>query len=206
MFYAIDIDETIARGAVQGNLAANIRYYKELGVTMIDDIADFPALLQHPHVIPWHNVLPHAVEGVTRLSKIGRMGYYTVRKHADIQQQNLIQEATKQWLRQKKFPHPTQTIFCQSVLNKLVRLYEQEKDSQEHITLIDDRWRKAVEAFDLLDVHSEEAAHIATVLRQRLTIVAFGTETVPHKEGIYLMAFPSWAHVANIEAARDLMG
>jgi hypothetical protein len=206
MFFAIDIDETISRGAVKGDLAANILYYRNLGIAFPKTITDFPSLLQDPHVIPLHQPLPDAVEGVKHLSQSGRVGYYTVRKHDDSLQEARIQEATKQWLKQNQFPNPTSTVFCRSVLDKLVKLYEQEKESQESLMLIDDRWRKAIEAFGILDSHSQETAYMADVLRERLTIVAFGTDTVLHRGGLHVVALPSWSCVVDMYTALDHVG
>ncbi|GER87885.1 hypothetical protein KDW_20470 [Dictyobacter vulcani] len=197
MFCAIDIDGTIAMGGIPGDLRANMNYFKELGIPLPDDITDFPTLLHHPYVIPLHSALPGAIWGVAHVATMGSVGYFTVRKHADSQQQSLIYEATQQWLRQKAFPNPMQVVLCNSVLHKLIKLYEQEKDNQEPFVLIDDKWSQVVQHFDA--VFSEDHRQMGQAIKERLTLLAYGVSVVPAvTNGLRLVPLPSWDHIVDI--------
>ena len=201
MLCAIDIDQTISSGYFGTCFQASVDYYRTLGVQIPATITNYHDLFQLPEVIPLHDEISGAREGVKQLSERGDIWYYTVRKHDNKEQEQRIHMATIAWLEQKQFPNACQVLFCCSVLNKLIIMHERTQARNEEMILVDDRWKKAIEAFSILDNHSEKAAHIAKGLRQRLTLVAYGAETVSHTvEDIRVVAFPSWSQVGRLVA------
>jgi hypothetical protein len=198
VYAAIDIDGTVATAGVSGDLATNVSHFRAQGICLPQDIPDFFDLVHHPDVIPLHHPLDGAIEGTKHLARLMPLGYYTVRKHADAVRQQAIEERTRQWLDQQGFPNPHAVVFCKSVLDKLVQLVEREGTREEAFLLIDDRWQKAIEAFTLLDAHSEYGRSIAALLRSRLTIVAFGAQTIIPTQGLSVVALPSWEHLPQL--------
>jgi hypothetical protein len=204
MFFAVDIDGTIATTLNQTGYAPVVDYYKRAGIGIPETIANFQDLIEHPYFIAYRKThedqfqallqeilespammfekqpLPHAIQGVTHIAQTGRVAYYTVRKSHDEQRHRDIQETTKQWLSLHQFPNPGQVVFCMSVMNKLVRLYHQE--TQDSLVLIDDRFLQILEAFELLVSGGHPKFDRATqhkmveAFQQRLVVVAFGVE------------------------------
>lgn len=201
MLFIIDIDQTIATGVDAPGFYAAVKHYRNLGIVIPETISDYHSLFQMPEVMRHHDPLPGAIEGVNYLAHVGRVEYYTVRKGTDRQ---LIEETTQRWLTEKGFPNPGNVIFCRSVMHKLVTMHEREKDSQEPIIFIDDRYTQAIDAF--AQIAAGEYHHITDSLRGRLSIGAFGATIVPESSVIPLMALPSWTHVADLIATLSPVG
>ena len=215
MLFAIDIDGTIATTLSAIGFKPIVDYYKGLDIGVSASVSDYKHLLIDPAFIAYYqnntekfdetakailespemmlekDPLDGAIAGVMRIAASGRIQYYTVRKSSNEQRQQEIEKATKQWLSRHHFPAAESGIFCQSVMNKLVRIYQQEKDSQEPIILIDDRWKTVLEAFDELAARNWTV--ITDFLRQRLTLVAFGASSLPKiVNGLQVIVLPSW--------------
>jgi len=218
MLFAIDIDRTIA-----GGFRAYVEHHNRdlaLGISqqVLDELVNYQEFLQLPEVIAYRRdnearfqaskdsirvsldvilsleTLPGAAEGVALLSELGAICYYTIRA-------NEVQEATVQWLCEKQFLYPQSVVFCESSIDKLVKLSQQETD--ETIVLIDDKFEVLLKAFDHCTRHIPA---VTNALRERLTIVAFGIEAcnVPERDDMKLVALPSWYHVTDLVAANDL--
>lgn len=218
MIFAIDIDRTIA-----GGFRAYIEYHNRdlsLGIAreVLEGLANYQEFLQLPEVISYRRnnevcfqtskdsirvspdvilsleAFPGASEGVALLSELGTIRYYTIRA-------NEVQEATMQWLCEKQFPYPQSVVFCESSIDKLIKLCQQETD--DTIVLIDDKYEVLLKAFDHCTRHIPA---VADALRERLLIVAFGIEAcnLPKRDDIKLLALPSWHHVTDLIKAFDL--
>jgi hypothetical protein len=189
---AIDIDQTISSGYVGKNLEDSMQYYRARGVEIPEHIVRYSQLFQLPGVLCQHEALPGAIEGVNALAKY-RVTYYTVREQS-------VETITCFWLAQHGFPCSDSVVFCRSVMHKLLQLYEREKGSKEPLFLIDDRWQIALEAIEQLK-ESKDHQHIAKMLCDRLTVVAFGISSLPenHTE-LRVVAFPDWSHVVDLLA------
>lgn len=218
MIFAIDIDRTIA-----GGFRAYIEHHNRdlaLGISQqaIDRLANYQEFLQLPEVIVYrqHNearfqaskesirispgvilsleAMPGAMEGVNMLSELGVIRYYTIRA-------NEVREATMQWLAEKHFPHSRNVIFCESSIDKIVKLCQQEID--DTIVLIDDKYDVLLKAFDHCMQHIPA---VADALRECLLIAAFGIEAydLPKRDDIKLLALPSWKRIADLVTAIDL--
>lgn len=218
MLFAIDIDRTIA-----GGFRAYIEHHNRdlaLGISqqILDGLTNYQGFLQLPEVIAYrqHNearfqaskdsirvspdvmlsleAMPGAAEGVNMLSELGTIRYYTIRA-------NEVHEATIQWLADKQFPHPRSVVFCESSIDKLVKLCHQE--TSDTIVLIDDKYPILLKAFD----HCMRCiTTVANALRERLIVVAFGTKAcdLPERDDITLLALPSWHCASDLLAVVDL--
>jgi hypothetical protein len=204
MLFAIDIDQTLATGFIGLTIKESIEHYQQLGVAIPVTVSTYLSLFQMPEVMKLHETLPRAAEGVTRLTELGTIRYFTVRKNDDNALNGCIQAITKQWLAEKQFPCPYEVLFCHSTLHKLVRMHELAKDTQESFVFIDDQWHKVLDALDLLEARGEDGQLLANFVRKQVTIVAFGADQVPERNDICLVALPSWAHIANLQIAVNI--
>jgi len=221
MLLGVDIDGTIATLLSATGFRPVVNYYKRLGIGVAVSVSDYDSLLADPAFVTYYqnnteafnetvrNIvespemmlekepLNGAVAGVTRLAGLGNVQYYTVRKSSDEPSQQAIEKATKEWLSLHHFPHAGSVVFCKSVMHKLVMIYQQEKDGQKPLVLIEDRWEAAIEAFDELATRGWNA--ITDLLRQRLILVAFGVSSVPKiANGLQMVALPSWSTLNDI--------
>lgn len=218
MLFAIDIDRTIA-----GGFRAYVNHHNRdlaLGISqqVLNGLPNYQEFLQLPEVIAYrqHNesrfqeskasirvssdvilsleALPGAGEGVALLAALGTIRYYTIRADE-------VQEATVQWLDEKQFPYPQNVVFCESSIDKIVKLCQQATD--ETIVLIDDKYAVLLIAFDHC---TQRIPAVADALRGRLIIVAFDIKAcdLPERDDIKLLALPSWHDVTNLVAALGL--
>ena len=212
MLFAIDIDDTIAGGC--NAYKAYIEHHnQDLGLNIsphiLEALPDYRSFLKLPEVVTYRceneerfqasrascrvspqvilalEEIPDAVAGVTFLSKLGTIRYYTIRAN---------HEATRQWLSIKQFPYPHSTVFCESTMHKLITMYHQE--THESIILIDDRFTSLIQAFQKI---AGKNPHIADNLQKRLILVAFGIDSVSeHTSNLKVLALPSWDQVASL--------
>jgi hypothetical protein len=217
----VDIDGTIATMVSATGFRPIVDYYKGLAIGVSASVSDYESLLidpafmlyyqnnteifnetvknilESPETILRKDPISGAVAGINRLAALDNIQYCTVRKSDQEQRQQGIQEATKEWLFRHRFPHAESVTFCKSVMNKLVRIYQQEKDSQEPLVLIDDRWKVALEAFDELIVRNWNV--ITDLLRERLVLVAFGVSKIPEvTNGLQVVPLLSWSNLDEI--------
>ena len=218
MLFAIDIDRTIA-----GGFRAYVEHHNRdlaLGISqpVLNELVNYQEFLQLPEVIAYRRdneerfqaskesirvspevilsleTMSGAAAGVAALSDFGTIRYYTIRAAE-------VQEATIQWLCEKQFPYPRNVVFCESSIDKLVKLCQQETD--DTIVLIDDKYEVLLKAYDHCTRHIPA---VADALCERLTIAAFGIEAsnLPQRDDIKLLALPSWQHITDLIAAIDL--
>ena len=213
MLFAIDLDGTIAGKLLYSSY---IEYHNRdlaLGIApeVLASLPDYKSFVKLPEVQAFRRkqeerfqasresarvspnillsieALPDAIVGVHTLFGIGAVRYYTIR---------LNQEATKQWLTLKQFPSPTDVVFCEGTVRKLYAAYA---ETHMEIVLIDDRLDTLLQGFEEITKNEPE---MADNLRRRLTIVAFGIETVPeYFHGLRLLALPSWKDVETLIAS-----
>lgn len=226
MFFAIDIDGTIAgRNVQQFAYACNEAFHLDLTPRQVERIG-YRKLMEHPAMLAYQqqvgvdvfqrtiqkldltqealltrSVLPGSVEGIERLATLGEIGYYTVRKDP-------VKSVTVQWLHEQGFSSSENVVCCRSIMQKLVLLGQQQ---HERLIFIDDRALQLQEAF----FHLEAGEHphllparckqIAAILQTKLTLVAFGSLGIPEQQhGLPLLALPSWEHIDAFIAALDL--
>ena len=200
MLSIIDIDQTLSTGFIGASFKESIDYYRTRGIAIPATVTTYLSLFQLPEVLQIHDALPGAVEGVQRLSQLGTLHYFTVRKDDNSATSKCIQAVTRRWLAEKHFPCPDNVVFCRSTMHKLVMMHEL---GEAPIVFIDDRWQKALEALDQLETRNEEARQIAAFIRKHVTIIAFGARSVPHRD-IRLVALPTWEHIADVMAMLNI--
>ena len=138
--------------------------------------------------------IPGAVEGVQRLTGLGKVTYWTARYTPEsAETSQAMADATRQWLREQHFPFPEEVIFCESPQDKLIRIAERSEAEDLSIILVDDRYSKLLEVAGYLD------NHLQTILRRRVTILAFRAISVPEEcYDISVIPFRSWKAIDTI--------
>jgi hypothetical protein len=200
MKIGVDVDQTISTGYVGNSFQESLAYYQAKAIAVPEHIEGYPQLFQLPDVLRVHEVLPGALAGVTTLARYGSISYFTVRKHQDAQVEREIQAITQNWLREHHFPCPDEVVFCRSIMQKLIRLYEREKESTDSLLLIDDRWSVALQALEQI-TQNADYRHIATMLCKRLTLVAFGASSLPENPTrLRVIALPDWSCLVDLLA------
>lgn len=212
MLFAIDIDNTIAGGPKA--YKTYIEYHNRdlgLGISreILETLPDYRSFLQLPEVVAYRREnemrfqasrascrissqvilaleeIPGAVAGVTMLSSLGTIRYYTVRSN---------QEATRQWLSIKQFPHPDDVVFCENARHKLAIISQQK--TEEVVVLIDDKFAVLAQAYNDL---AQASPYVAENLRKRLVLIAFGVDVVPMwGNGLQVLTLPSWDSVTSL--------
>lgn len=220
--FAIDIDGTIAGGP--NNHKLYIQHHIEdleldIAQDVLDGVSNYQSFLKLPQVRAYRRdneerflasrascrvspkvinaleVVPHAVEGVNLLARLGTIRYYT--KRSSLQ---TVKDATTAWLAFHQFPCPKNVVICAETSHKLDIIHQQETASS--IMLIDDRFIELLAGFKLL---KQEHPQAANDLKQRLTLVAFGANCVPEEtSGLRTLAFPSWENVQELVASLGL--
>jgi uncharacterized HAD superfamily protein len=213
MFYAIDIDGTIAHP--EPGLIAFHDHDFGLGLTAEELNGTYRQFLQLPQVVELsrealeqsrqrarmtpevvlsYEPIDHAREALDLLAQHGEITYYTVRAAC-------VEEATRTWLHTNGFPFPQQVVFCRSVLHKLVQLHTREWETDRKIVLIDDRYQQIIT--DVARLAAGEFAHIsawqeiAHFVRHRLLLVAFGATSLPAStNGLHVVPVRGWRHLA----------
>lgn len=214
MYFAIDIDQTIAGGTDAFRLYIN-HHIQDLGLAIspavVETLTDYRSFLHLPEVIAYRRanearfqlsrtnsrVSPNivlalqeilgAVAGIRYIAEYGTICYYTIRSPE-------IREMTKQWLSARKFPHPHNVTCCTDSLDKLITLSSQTLP-EETIVLIDDKGKDLVLAFEKL---TESHPTVAQALQPRLIIVAFGQKEAMTSCPIKLVSLPSWQSIASV--------
>jgi uncharacterized HAD superfamily protein len=213
MFYAIDIDGTIANPEPaliafhNHDFALNLTA-EELKSTYIQflrlpQVATLSrdALEQSrqrarmmPEVLLSYEEIEFAGVVLDVLAQYCEITYYTVRALC-------VEEATRTWLQQKGFPSPHHVILCRSVLHKLVQLHAHERETEHRIVLIDDRYQQIITDFARLA--AGEFAQIpawqevARFVQHRLLLVAFGATSLPAStNGLQVVPMQSWRQMA----------
>lgn len=188
--FCVDIDQTISTGYKGKSLKESITYYQKRGISLPDTVNCYADIFGLPKVVRLHEVLPGADAGVQRLARVNDVGYFTVRKSEH--QQAELEKNTYLWLRDHQFPAPENVTFCVSMVQKLLKIND--VPSVDPFFLIDDNWQKALMALQFIE---EKSPPVATSIRDKLTIVAFGatTSVVPSNAPVRLVPLPDWAHL-----------
>lgn len=209
MFYAIDIDGTIANPE-PGLIACHDRDFG-LGLTAEELNGTYTQFLHLPQIVTLsrdmlelsrqrarmtpdvvlsYEPLDYAREALGLLAQRGEITYYTVRAAC-------VEEATHTWLQTNGFPFPQKVILCRSVLHKLVQLYTQERETDRKIVLIDDRYQQIIT--DVARLTAGEFAHIsawqeiAQFTQDRLLLLAFGASSLPAStNGLQVVPVSDW--------------
>jgi hypothetical protein len=164
---------------------------KEVFAEATYQISQDPAMLA---ILP---TLPNAVEGLRYLLNFGHISYYSVRKHSDPEKAKQLHKVTEEWLAFHKFPNPDNVIICQSALAKLVRMHEREADNQNPLILIDDMASMIVNDFPIIE---SKDSRLAQSLRQRMTLVLFGSNTLPSTNpNLQVTCLPAWSYIKSLD-------
>ncbi|QBD76356.1 hypothetical protein EPA93_10185 [Ktedonosporobacter rubrisoli] len=227
MLFVCDVDGTIAgtldwtQEEVRETLARMCK--EQLGLSFsLEGVCSGKALMQLPEVLSYRQAhedrwralihqyrssiegmrdarpMPKAVSGMQQLAQVGAVRYYTIRKSdTDAQLNQSIQETTRAWLAENKFPYPDDVVFCQSFIHKLASVAREE---EEQIAFIDDCWQELLEAYTLIAAGEyPKIAHIAEDLKRRLVIVAFGASEIAARHGdLRVVPLPSWENAGNL--------
>ncbi len=193
--FCVDIDQTMSTGYVGSSVLESKTYYQDRGIMIPEQATRYMDFFQFPAVLRIHEELPGARVGVQKLTEVGQVGYFTVRKSDDEDEQIAIQAATRSWLHDHQFPG--EVTFCQGMAQKLLAIAERYDQVQGKIILIDDSWHKALNAMRLLAKYDEATAQAAEILRERLTIFAFGAhpDELPIGPVVRLEAMPDWSGI-----------
>lgn len=217
MLFAIDIDQTIAGGNFRTYVEHHIQDLTlDIAPDVVESLTSYHDFLRLPQVILYRRSnearfqesrascrvspsvilslkdLPSAIAGVTTLSRLGTVRYYTIRAPE-------TRVVTKQWLAAKQFPQPDDVIFCQDATDKLQKLYEQE--TNDCLVLIDDKCEIILDAFERM---KKEKPMMVESLQQRLVLVAFGvkSDSIPaQKDSLTVLSLPTWEYISDVIAA-----
>jgi hypothetical protein len=129
--------------------------------------------------------LPHAVDALECLAKLGRIIYVTLRMPYS-------EELTRDWLARSGFPSPTQAYCCDHFHSKYIQAYSHLQEG-EHLVMIDDHCRFLLRGYYRL---TQQETKMATSLRRRMAFISFGSrpiDPIPHKlECFPIRRVPSW--------------
>lgn len=196
MFFAIDLDQTACTGYVGIGVPESIAYYRQRGITIPESATRYIDFFGLPDVMRVHEQIPGALAGVQKLAQLGNLSYFTVRKATDPDAQRSVQTATREWLVEHQFPLAAHVIFCRSMVHKLLAIAECQKEQNGPILLIDDSWRKALDALQFIE---DQDKSIAQLLREQLTIAAFGVQPGDLPDApVGLIALPDWSQIDRV--------
>lgn len=181
----IDIDQTISTGYVGANVQESLAYYRTRGVAIPAGITQYIELFQVPEVVRIHKVFPGAQEGLRQLARLGEVSYATARASA-------VEEITRAWLREQRFPAPDQVLFCPGLAEKLLAIAA----FPGPLVLIDDRWRQVIE----LIAEYGEIHRVLRSLRERLILVAFGATQadLPASAVVSVVPLAEWSSLTQL--------
>lgn len=219
MQFAIDIDGTIASHS-RSVFTALCNHAFDLGLDASASLS-YNELMRHPRLVEYREArtdaefqeaierieqapemlrsLPTfagAVQGVQRLAEHGGIAYYTVRRDRDE-----VKAATRVWLREQGFPRPDRAVFCISLMNKLIRVYQWIRAEPGPCMLIDDLAAQLAMAFSQLQAAKhprfspQECSQITALLQRHLTLVSFGNAAPESSCGLQVTRLSSWQNI-----------
>jgi hypothetical protein len=215
MFFAIDIDFTIA-GGYPGrffNEVLELGYTeKELNEIPFDQFFTHPVFKSIPEAElaeHWERAMEHlpsmatrppypdAIEKVNWLFTLGNIHYVTVRgmHHRSGTLRDEIMRTTFAWLEDHGFPVPEQIYYCHSLQEKILFVAQaMQQAPNDRVFLIDDKCDEIVQAFLELE---KEVSYQALLqqLRQHLTLIAFQRplQLKPKEyQGFHILPISSW--------------
>lgn len=182
----VDIDGTVATPRFfHENLKTCANLYVEAGIVHADEVSALQfhqQLFLLPHVLLTHHVIEGAIEALHSLD----VEYFTVRQNFDPTLCEQVHKNTHLWLEQQHLPCPMNVRFFWDAGEKLTASLEAQ---EEEVLLIDDRPSGLVKAYEkLVQSNPQQAQQI----KQRLTIVAFGTDTHHFDSDLRVIPLPNW--------------
>lgn len=145
--------------------------------------------------------LAGAVEGIHKLAQYTSITYCTVRKAHPPFTPADIELATKRSLERHRLPASDQVIFCMSLMNKWLQVYQRIRTTDERHFLVDDLASQLLTAFEQLQagMHprftAQECQQIAKRLREHVTLVAFGSPPLAINSDLQVYHLPAWKDV-----------
>lgn len=227
MHIGIDIDGTIA-GRNMGAFVAACNRQFGLGIAPEEhltykELLAHPVMQAHQHASAAHfaaelsrleqappmlrvlPTLPGAAEGVQKLAQHGDLAYYTVRKAFPPYSLKVVEQSTNTWLRDHAFPNPDRVVFCMSLMNKLLQVYQRLRARPETFVLIDDLAPELSQAWIQLQaghhphLRGQACQQVCELLRQHLVLVAFGASSpVAINSDFQVASLPSWEEVGEL--------
>jgi uncharacterized HAD superfamily protein len=136
-------------------------------------------------------LMDDAAEGVTRLSELGQLKYYTARYNSQPEIQQEIEYSTKRWLRRHRFINSTKVVFCHEIRGKVLKMVKLAK--RDTVMLVDDSYRSVIEEINRLPPSDY------SLLRERLTLVAIHAEAsdLPVTD-LHVIALPYWDEIETV--------
>jgi hypothetical protein len=171
------------------------KYKDRVGAVIFEE--EIERIENDPEMYRTLPTIPQAVESLNKLSQVGRVCYYTVRKSDNPALMTEKRKATREWLQFSGFPNSERVFFCRSAAMKLVRLYENERDNKEPLILIDDSYRWIIRDAVIL----KENCPDFEALCDRFTLIAYGGETdeaLAITNGLTVVSLHSWEHSDDI--------
>ena len=146
--------------------------------------------------------MPGALTGAAKLTAFGELAYYTARKtpgSGELQHRinTQLERATLRWLRKQNFPNPEAAIFCEGPEEKLLHIADLIKQTAQPVLLVDDMWKLLLAAAADLDTATYQ------LLKQSLTLCAFGAHEVPEQCDIQTIALYRWSEVTSLISLLD---
>jgi uncharacterized HAD superfamily protein len=226
MYIGIDIDGTIAGRNLQTFAAACSERFGFLLPDPSEHQLTYASLMNHPTMLAhrqasvehFHRTLEEieqapflhqaapplrgAVDAVNKLAQYANLGYYTVRKAHPPFTAIEIENATKNWLSEHQFPASGQVVFCMSLMNKWLQVYQHLRVAPEPFILIDDLAPQLYTAFLQLQaghhprLSHQECVQVTAVLQRHATLVAFGsTPSLAINNDLRVKHLPAWGNV-----------
>jgi len=135
-------------------------------------------------------VIEGAIDGAWRLAQHGTLGYCTARKTDRIEKlDEALARSTHDWLESSGFPNPQDVFFCTSFLEKLSFCATHIEETGEDVMLADDSYEQLLDRIDQLEASQRD------LLKQRLTLLAYGAQEVPEQAPVRVVALPTWKQV-----------
>lgn len=150
---------------------------------------NFERALHWIELEPHHRIhmypLKHAIDGISRLSKIGALTYYsTYKTHYSAQ----MMQATRAWLAVHHFPYPDHVLFYHDSREKLCGITELAMGNAYHLVVIDAHYEQLLTDFSL------QSQHLLKKIQSSLTLYAFGMVEAVQVGAIEVVALPGWEH------------
>lgn len=153
----------------------------------------------HPHYVAECSLVEGAWNGVRYLAQRAYdLQYCTARViHFNAEWNADVARCTWIWLKNNEFPNENSTLFCDGIPAKLRTILEMIQSYQRPILLIDDSLDALLRAFDSLPADEKQ------LLRQYLTLAAFGYEDCSQDYPLNVIPFPHWREVHNLAAEKE---
>lgn len=157
------------------------------------------ALEWHPHYVFENKVIDGAANGVRYLAeRSGTLKYCTARVINFDEQWNMhLARITHIWLQNNGFPYHDQVLFCDGIPAKLTAIAAMMRNREQSVLLIDDSAKNLIEAFKGLSQDDQD------ILREYLTLAAFGYDECDGNYPIPVIPFPGWNEVHNLAVEKE---